>query len=99
MPQIVERSKGSKMKKLLSVVFTVVGFRPSIVRPDTSLSLVTPDNRSLLDNPARRPDLYDFLSHNLFPHLSGDHLVDIKRALLCALVGGVAKVRRLIRIS
>lgn len=92
--QIVDHMQGSRQMKHPSFVFTVIGFRPrSSVRPDTRLSLVIPDHISLFHNLAKRPDLYDLLSHNLFPYIYGDHLVEVKRALLCALVGGVAKVR------
>lgn len=98
--ELVARNQASsKRKRSRSFVFTVLGFRPSIVRPDTRLSLVPPHNISSFHELARRPDVYDLLSNSVAPYVHGDHLVEVKRALLCALVGGVAKVGHLVRGS
>lgn len=99
LPELVTHTQGSSKMKHHSFIFTVLGFHTSTVTADTRLSLVTRSKEASFYQLAKHPDLYDMLSHNLFPHLYGDHLLEVKRALLCALVGGVAKVGFLISIS
>jgi DNA replicative helicase MCM subunit Mcm2 (Cdc46/Mcm family) len=41
---------------------------------------------------ARSPDVYERLAASIAPSISGDYTVDIKKALVCQLMGGSRKV-------
>lgn len=40
---------------------------------------------------SRRPEVYDILCRSIAPNISGSYTVDIKKALVCQLAGGVQK--------
>lgn len=51
----------------------------------------TPAEEEAFVTLARRSDVYDILSRSMAPSISGTYTVDIKRALICQLMGGSRK--------
>lgn len=51
----------------------------------------TPAEEEAFTKLSRRKDVYDILSRSIAPSISGSYTVDIKRALVCQLMGGTRK--------
>lgn len=51
----------------------------------------TPAEEEAFSQLARNPDVYDILSRSVAPSISGSYTVDIKKALVCMLMGGTRK--------
>lgn len=51
----------------------------------------TPAEEEAFCQLARRPDVYDILTRSVAPSIQGSYTVDIKRALVCMLMGGTRK--------
>jgi DNA replication licensing factor MCM5 len=51
----------------------------------------TPAEEEAFSTLAQRADVYDILSRSLAPNISGSYTVDIKKALVCQLLGGSPK--------
>ena len=51
----------------------------------------TPAEEEAFSQLARRRDVYDILSRSVAPSISGSYTVDIKKALICMLMGGTRK--------
>jgi len=52
---------------------------------------VTPSEEEAFVALSRRSDVYDIMSRSMAPSLKGSYTVDIKRALICQLLGGSRK--------
>lgn len=52
---------------------------------------VTPSEEEAFVALSRRSDVYDILSRSIAPSLKGSYTIDIKRALICQLLGGSSK--------
>mmetsp|Transcript_51991 Transcript_51991/g.125407 ORF Transcript_51991/g.125407 Transcript_51991/m.125407 type:complete len:881 (+) Transcript_51991:85-2727(+) len=51
----------------------------------------TPAEEEAFCQLARRPDVYDILTRSVAPSIQGSYTVDIKKALICMLMGGTRK--------
>lgn len=51
----------------------------------------TPVEEEAFSKLARCPDIYDILTRSMAPSISGSYTLDIKRALVCMLMGGTRK--------
>lgn len=51
----------------------------------------TPQEEEAFVQLSRHPDVYEILTRSIAPTISGSYTVDIKRALICLLMGGTSK--------
>jgi DNA replication licensing factor MCM5 len=51
----------------------------------------TPAEEEAFSQLARRPDVFEIMSRSVAPSISGSYTVDIKKALVCMLMGGTRK--------
>jgi DNA replication licensing factor MCM5 len=72
-----------------SIYLRVVGLSKDNHSGDTAQ--FTPDEEEAFSQLARRPDIYDILTRSVAPSISGSYTVDIKKALICMLMGGTRK--------
>jgi DNA replication licensing factor MCM5 len=72
-----------------SVYLRVVG----MIKDDNAhdRDLFTPAEEEAFVTLSRRSDVYDILSRSVAPSISGSYTVDIKKALICLLLGGSRK--------
>lgn len=55
-------------------------------------SSYTPQEEEELQRLSRDPQIYEKLAHSIAPQISEDHTKDIKKALVCLLMGGSRKI-------
>lgn len=79
----------STSKNVKSVYLRVVGLSKDYQTRDTAQ--FTPAEEAAFAQLARRPDVYDILTRSVAPSISGSYTVDIKKALICQLMGGTRK--------
>ena len=85
-------SEGSRNREAPKTVYLrVVGMVKDDVAHGTTGVTVTPAEEEAFVALSRRPDVYDILSRTMAPSLKGSYTVDIKRALVCQLLGGSRK--------
>jgi len=70
-----------------TVYLQVVGLE----RPKAPTVSLTPAEETAFGALAKHPDVYKILSRSVAPSLSGSYTVDIKKAMLCLLLGGTRK--------
>lgn len=72
-----------------SIYLRVVGLSKDNYSGDSAQ--FTPAEEEAFSQLARHPDVYDILTRSVAPSISGSYTVDIKKALICMLVGGTRK--------
>lgn len=82
-------SKKSAAAAIKSVYLRVVGMTKDDNAHDRDL--FTPAEEEAFVALSRRSDVYDILSRSVAPSISGSYTVDIKKALICLLLGGSRK--------
>ena len=78
----------SNQDSVQSVYLRVVGLQKAT---HGSTATFTPDEESAFRQLSQHPNLYQILSRSMAPSISGSYTVDIKKALLCLLMGGSRK--------
>jgi len=85
-------TNNKKSAGLRQVYLRAVGMSKAYNQGGSStLASFTPAEEEAFRELARRPDIYELLSHSIAPSISGSYTVDIKKALACQLMGGSAK--------
>lgn len=70
----------------------VVGIAVEASASGRAITSFTPEEEEHFRELAREPDLYSQLAAAVSPSISGDYTVDIKKAILCLLMGGSRRV-------
>jgi len=83
--------RGGNAQAPKTVYLRVVGMTKDDVAHGAQGITVTPSEEEAFVALSRRSDVYDIMSRSMAPSLKGSYTVDIKRALICQLLGGSRK--------
>ena len=82
--------KSAKTSSVKQLYIQVLGIQYESANADSSSSF-TPKEEEAFVALSRRADVYDILTKSVAPSIQGDYTTDIKKAIVCQLLGGAAK--------
>mmetsp|Transcript_29794 Transcript_29794/g.89138 ORF Transcript_29794/g.89138 Transcript_29794/m.89138 type:complete len:282 (+) Transcript_29794:1583-2428(+) len=95
MSSLFESTNNKKTKNTVAAIrmpyLKVVGIELDTSEHGNKILQYTPAEEEFFVKLSRRPDIYNLLSASIAPSIQGDYTADIKKALLCQLMGGCRK--------
>lgn len=82
--------KSAKTSSVKQLYIQVLGIQYESANADSSASF-TPKEEEAFVALSRRADIYNILTKSVAPSIQGDYTTDIKKAIVCQLLGGAAK--------